>query len=217
MGIRVVLADDHKLMREGLCGLLEKQKDITVVGLADNGREAIQLVSKHSPDVVIMDISMPELNGIDATRQIVSEYPKVKVIILSMHLDQRLVGESLKAGAIGYVLKDSAFEDLVAAIKTAQYNHPYFSPQISGIVLDGFLSNISQTDNTSMFTQLSSREREVLQLIAEGKSTKEIAEILNISIKTVEKHRQRIMEKLNINNVAELTKYAVREGLVSLD
>ena len=215
MKLRILLADDHKIVRDGLRNLLEKDPDILVVGEAEDGREALQLARKLSPDVVVMDIAMPELNGIEATRQILAEVRKVKVVALSMHSDKRYVSEMLKAGAAGYLLKDCAFEELITAIRTIAKGKIYLSPGIAGVVLEDYIKQGSTTDS-SVFSILSDREREVLQLMAEGRSTKDVAAHLNVSIKTVETHRTHIMTKLDIHSIAELTKYAIREGLTSL-
>jgi len=175
----------------------------------------VRLAKKLLPQIIIMDIGMPEMNGIDATRQIVSENREIKIIALSMHSDRRFVLEMLKAGASGYLLKDSAFEELVTAVHTVMANQPYLSPKVTDIVVKEYLHNLPANDK-NVFTILTVREREVLQLLAEGKSTKQIASTLNLSVKTVETHRQQIMEKLEIRTVAELTKYAIREGITSL-
>jgi two-component system, NarL family, response regulator NreC len=214
--IRIILADDHKIMREGLRALLEKQQDFEVTAEAENGLEAVQLAKKLRPHIIIMDIGMPGLNGIEATRQIVADVPSVKVIALSMHSDKRFVIEMLKAGVCGYLLKDSASEELVSAIRTVLAGKPYLSPQITDVVLKDYLGALSKAE-PSAFTLLTPREREVLQLIAEGRTTKQIATALFVSVKTVDTHRQQLMEKLDLRSVAELTKYAIREGLTSLD
>ncbi len=216
MTTRIILADDHKIMREGLRALLEKQQDFEVTAEAENGLDAVQLAKKLRPHIVIMDIGMPGLNGIEATRQITADVPSTKVIALSMHSDKRFVIEMLKAGVSAYLLKDSASEELVSAIRTVLADKPYLSPQITGVVLKDYLSTLSRTE-PSAFTLLTPREREVLQLIAEGRTTKQIATALFVSVKTVDTHRQQLMEKLNLRSVAELTKYAIREGLTSLD
>ena len=215
MTIKVLLADDHKIVRDGLRTLLEKHADIAVLGEAEDGREALQLAGKLSPDLVVMDIAMPELNGIEATRQILSEHPGIKIVALSMHSDKRFVSEMLKAGASAYLLKDCAFEELITAIRTIMKGKIYLSPGIAGVVLADYIRSDRKSE-PSVFSQLSDREREVLQLMAEGKTTKEVAAHLNVSIKTVETHRTNIMTKLDIHSIAELTKYAVREGLTSL-
>lgn len=215
MNIRIIVADDHKIIREGLKALIDKQPDMEVAAEAQDGLTITKLARKLLPHVIIMDIGMPEMNGIDATRQIVSENKDVKIIALSMHSDRRFVLEMLKAGASGYLLKDSAFEELVSAIHTVMGGQSYLSPRITDIVVKEYLGNIPKNES-SVFNVLTAREREVLQLLAEGKSTKQIAATLNLSVKTVETHRQQIMEKLEIRTVAELTKYAIREGLTSL-
>lgn len=215
MKIKVLLADDHVMMRGGLHMLLEQNAEIVVVGEAEDGREAVLLAKKLSPDVVVMDIAMPDMNGIEATRQIIAEHPGVKIIALSMHSDRHFVSEMLKAGAMAYLLKQCAVDELITAIKTVLKNQTYISPCISGVVVDQFVRTASKSE-PSVFSRLTDREREVLQLMAEGKSSKEIANQLNLSIKTIETHRMKIMEKLNIHTVAELTKYAIREGLTSL-
>ncbi len=216
MSIRIVLADDHKITRQGLRSLLDKQEEMEVVAEAENGRDAVQLVEQLAPDVVIMDVTMPDLNGVEATRQIMSRSPDVKIIGLSMHSDSLFVTEMLKSGAAGYLLKDCAFEELSRAIRTVVEDKTYLSPSISGVVVDDYLHRLSKA-GTSSSQVLSDREREVLQLLAEGKSTKQIALKLHISAKTVETHRRQIMNKLDIHTVAELTKYAVRKGLTSLE
>ncbi len=216
MSVRILLADDHKIMREGLKALLEKQLDIEVIAEAENGLEAVNLTRKLRPDIVMMDIGMTALNGIEATREIIATVPGVRVIALSMHSDKRFVIEMLKAGAFGYLLKDSAPEELTSAIRAVASNQPYLSPKITDVVLKDYLNTLSQKEPTA-FTVLTAREREVLQLIAEGRSTKQIASALHVSVKTIETHRQQMMEKLDIRSIAELTKYAVREGLTSLD
>jgi DNA-binding NarL/FixJ family response regulator len=216
MSIKVFLADDHQMVREGLRTLLEKQPGMEVVGEAKTGREAVQLVQELLPHVVIMDIGMPDLNGIEATRQIVAKTQSVKVIALSMHSDRRFVVEMLKAGASGYLLKDSAFNELAQAIRAVVADRIYLSPKIADLVIKDYIRFSPKTE-FSIFSLLTPRERQVLQLLSEGKTTKEIASDLQISVKTVETYRQQIMEKLNIHNIAELTKYAIREGLTSLE
>jgi len=215
MGIRILLADDHRLMREGLRSLLEEQPDMSVVGEAENGKSAVQLATKFMPDIIIMDISMPGLNGIDATCQILSNCPKAKVIALSMHTERRTVLEMLNAGASGYLLKDCAFEEVIHAVRTVASNSTYLSPKITEIVIKDYVHRIPKNELSSL-SGLTTREREVLQLLSEGKKTKEIADLLSVSIKTAESYRQQIMDKLNIHSIAELTKLAIREGLTSL-
>jgi two-component system, NarL family, response regulator NreC len=215
MSIKIILADDHKIIREGLHALLEKNSSMEVVAEAQDGLTTVRLAKKLLPDIVIMDIGMPDMNGIDATRQIISETKGIRVIALSMHSDRRFVLQMLKAGASGYLLKDSAFEELELAIQTVISGQPYLSPKITDVVIKEYIHNIPANETTA-FSALTAREREVLQLLAEGKTTKQIAVYLNISIKTIETHRQQVMEKLNMHSIAELTKYAIREGLTSL-
>jgi two-component system response regulator NreC len=216
MSIRVLLADDHKITRQGLRSLLEKQQEIEVVAEAENGRSAVRLAAEMAPDVVIMDLTMPDLNGVEATRQILSKSPDIKIVALSMHSDALFVTEMLKSGAAAYLLKDCAFEELTRAIKTVMENKTYLSPSISGVVVEDYIHRLSKSDFSGPDV-LSNREREVLQLMAEGNSTKQIAVKLHISVKTVETHRRQIMSKLDIHTVAELTKYAIRKGLTSLE
>jgi DNA-binding NarL/FixJ family response regulator len=215
MGLRIILADDHKLMRDGLRALLERDPNMTVIAEADDGISAVQLANKLSPDVILMDISMPKLNGIEATRQIVAGSATTKVIALSMNSDMRIVFQTLNAGASGYVLKDNAFEDLIHAIHTVTANSIYLSPQITEIVLKDYIQRVPK-EEFSLISLLTSKEREVLQLLAEGKKTKEIASTHNMSLKTAEAHRQQIMTKLDIHSIAELTKFAIREGVTTL-
>ena len=213
--IKILLADDHKILRDGIKSLLKEYGDMEVVGEAANGRTALTLVNELSPDIVIMDISMPDLNGIDATRRINNEHPEVKVIALSMHYDKQFVSEVFKAGATGYLLKDSAFEELEQAIRIVMDGKTYINPQVGSLVVESLISQPSGPGQKA-FSLLTEREREVLQLIAEGRSTKQIASDLHVSAKTIESHRRQVMSKLNIRNIAELTKYAIREGLTSI-
>ena len=216
MPTKVLLVDDHAIIREGLSSLLEKQPDIEVVGGAEDGRQAVDSVRRLAPDLVIMDISMPNLNGIDATRKIVEETANVKIIALSIHSSRQFVAEMLKAGASGYILKDCLFDELMTAIKTVLNGGIYLSPKITGVVIDDYVQRLSKQYQPSG-PVLSEREREVLQLLAEGKSTKEIAIQLHVSAKTIESNRHNLMDKLRINSVAELTKYAIREGITPLE
>jgi len=213
--IKVAIADDHMIFRDGLRSLLDRQLDMEVVAEADNGRIAIKHAKELSPDVVIMDIGMSELNGIDATRQIVKMSLGVKVLALSMYSDKRFVKEMLKAGASGYMLKDSAFTELIDAIRVVVGGKIYISPGVASIVLEDYLEDSTQRES-SIRSLLTSREIEVLQLLAEGKSTKQIALSLSLSIKTIESRRARIMQKIGIDNIADLTKYAIREGIIAL-
>lgn len=216
MNVRILLADDHGIIRQGLRSLLEKQRDLEIVAEAKNGREALALVREEKPDIVIMDITMPNLNGITATHKIVSEYSKTKVIALSIHSDKRFVTGMLRAGASGYILKECLFDELVQAIRTVAAGGTYLSPRITGIVVDEYVKRFPTTTG-SRLPVLTNRQQQILQLLAEGKSTKQIALELYVSVKTIEANRRTIMEKLNIHSVAELTKYAVREGLTSLE
>jgi len=210
----ILIADDHRLLREGLRALLERD-GFRVIGEADNGRSAVRLAKQLQPDIVITDIAMPDLNGVEATRQICVEAPRSKVLALSMHTESRFVLGILEAGASGYLLKDAAFEELTLAIKAVLKGQVYLSPAISGVVLSQSLARFNPNARSDR-VQLSKREQEVLQLIAEGQSTKKIAATLHVSVKTVETHRKQIMDKLDIHSVAELTKYAVREGVTFL-
>ena len=217
MSIRVLIADDHKIMLAGLRSLLEKQTDFEVVGEAENGRKAVQMAQEKTPDVVVMDVSMPDLNGIEATMQIIESLPKTRVVALSMHSDKRFVMGMLRAGASGYLLKDCASQELANAIAQVAGGKKYLSPEITGVVIDDFLLGGSAEEVATAASPLSPREREVLQLIAEGWSTKQIASHLYVSIKTIETHRRQIMRKLDLHAIADLTKYAIREGLTSIE
>ena len=214
--VRILLADDHKIVRDGLRSLLQNETDLQVVADASNGREALKLAKKLLPDVVIMDVSMSDLNGFESTRQIIAEVPSAKVLTLSMHSDKRFVRRMLEAGASGYLLKDTAFEELSVAIRAVAANQVYLGPGIPGVIVKDYLQQLSATkpDKGSLLT---SREREVLQLLAEGKATREIADLLCVSTKTVETHRKHLMDKLNLHSLAELTKHAIREGLTSVE
>jgi two-component system response regulator NreC len=214
--IRIILADDHQIVRQGLRILLEAEPDMEVVAEADNGRKVLRMAQELTPDIIIMDLSMPELNGIEATRQILAEVPGIRIIALSMHSDSLFVLNMIRAGASGYLLKDCALEELVKAIRAVVNNKTYLSPGVSDIVIRDFVTGW-QTTTSSAFSVLSAREREVLQLMAEGKTTNQIADGLCVSVKTVEAHRKQVMNKLGIHSVAELTKYAIRQGLTSLE
>ena len=216
MSIKIVMADDHKVVLDGLKSLIEKESDMEVVGEANDGRTTLNVVRKVIPDVVIMDISMPGLNGVEATQQITTETPEIKVIALSMHEEKRFVKGMLKAGASGYLLKECPFEEVVSAIRTVCAGRTYICSGITGVVIKDYVHQMSKTESI-LASLLTKREREVIQLLAEGKTTKEIASELYISVKTVATHRDRIMKKLGIHSIAGLTKFAVREGLSSLD
>jgi two-component system response regulator NreC len=206
---RVLLADDHSVVRSGFRMLLSAQPDLEVVGEASNGREAIQLAVSLQPDVIVMDVTMPELNGIEATRRVSQDVPRARVIALSMHKDAVYVREILRAGARGYLLKDSEETDLIAAVRAVARGDGYLSPAVSDAVLSDYRKHV-----TDPIDLLSTREREVLQMIAEGRTNKEIATSLNLSVYTVEAHRGRIMEKLNLHSTGELVRFAVRNGLI---
>ena len=212
MGIKILIADDHKILREAVASLLSKKLGMEVIGEAEDGRIAVQLARELQPNVTVMDVVMPNLNGIEATRQIIREQPNIKIVALSAHSDRRSVREMLKAGATGYVPKQCAFQELVSAIRNVASDHTYLSSQISGIVVEGYIHHLTEQE-TSAYSVLTAREREVLQLIAEGKSTKVIAKELHVSTKTIEWHRSQLMNKLKVQSVAELVKYAIREGL----
>jgi two-component system response regulator NreC len=216
MSIRIILADDHTIVRHGLNRLLQQEEDMEVIAQAADGHSTVELTRELSPEMVIMDIGMPDLNGIDATQQITREFPQVKVIGLSMHSGKKFVIEMLNAGASGYLLKDCALEELTTAIKTVAAGQIYLSPSITDVVIDNYIRRSEKKEN-SAFSLLSQREREVLQLMAEGKTTKQIGLQLHISPKTVEGHRLRLMTKLNMDSVAKLTKYAIQEGLTSAE
>jgi len=203
-------------MRDGLKALLEKHTSMEVIGEAENGIQTLELTRQKKPDVVIMDIAMPDMNGIEVTRQLKAEMPDLKIIALSMHADRRFVTEILKAGASAYVLKQSAFDDLVKAIRAVVVGRRFLSADILETVVEDYVSQLSKSEYEA-YRQLSDRERQVLQLLAEGNSTKEIAFKLHVSVKTIESHRQNIMNKLDIHSLAGLTKFAVREGITSLD
>jgi len=212
MSIGILLVDDHEVMCEGLCALLRKEPDMKVVGRATDGRSAVQMARELSPDVVIMDIGMPNLNGIDATRQLISECPNVKVLVLSTHSDGSLIAKALKVGAAGYILKESAFAELIEAINAVSEAKTYLCSKAAKVAFSDYVKMLSNPE-WSWDGGLTRREREILQLVAEGKTTKKIAATLHISVKTVDSHREHIMDKLGIHNVAGLTKYAIREGL----
>lgn len=215
MIVRILIADDHKIILDGLRSLLEKNDALKVIGQAADGLSAVRLAKELSPDLVIMDISLPGLNGIDATRRILEAVPRVKIIALSMHKDGRYIAEALKSGAMGYLLKESAFDELIAAIRAVMKGQCYLSASITDLVIKDYIRHLEKTDS-GIFTVLTRREREVLQSLSEGLSTKKIAARLEVSVKTVETHRAQIMAKLDIHSIAELTKYAIREGLTSL-
>jgi DNA-binding NarL/FixJ family response regulator len=216
MPITILIADDHALFRDGLRSLLEKQKDLQVVAETTDGLETVAAAARLKPDVLLLDISMPGLSGVEVARRLHAAGSPARIIMISMHSGTRFVTESLKAGALGYVLKESAFEELRQALKSVLADRIYLSRHINESVIRDYVA-LARRSPESAFAVLSAREREVLQLLAEGKATKEIARALRVSVKTIETHRQRIMNKLNARSVAELTKYAIREGLTPLD
>jgi DNA-binding NarL/FixJ family response regulator len=217
MTVRLVLADDHAMMREGLKALIAKESGLEVVGEADNGKATLELARKVGPHIVVMDVAMPDMNGIEATRKLLKASPNVKVVALSGHANREFVREMLKAGASAYVLKSRAYEELVRAIREVVKGKKYLSPDIAQGVVDEYVEMSSSVSAQPVFVVLTDREREALQLIAEGKSTKDVAVALSVSVKTVETHRHNIMDKLNLHSVAELTKYAIREGITSVN
>jgi len=206
---RILLVDDHAVVRQGFKMILDAQSDMEIVGEAANGREAVELAAQLRPDIVVMDVAMPELNGIEATRRVIAAGPHIRVIALSMHKDSVYVREILRAGARGYLLKDSGADDLVKAIRAVAGGESYLSPAVSNAVLDDYRKHV-----TNPIDLLTSREREVLQMLAEGKTNKEIAVVLNLSVYTVDAHRGRIMEKLNLHSINELVRFALRNGLI---
>ena len=216
MSLRVLLVEDHTVVRCGIRALLEGSKDVEVVGEAENGREAVEMAHRLNPQVILMDVAMGELNGIDATRQITESQPDMRVLMLSMHKDEQYIFEALKAGARGYVLKSAAVKELLNGIHEVAAGRNYVSPSLSSIVMDDYVRRAKGTRTLSDVDKLTLREREVLQLIAEGKSSAEIASGLYISVRTVESHRHNIMEKLSIHSVAGLTRFAIRHGICAL-
>lgn len=217
MAIRIFLADDHAVVREGLRLLLEAQRDITVVGEAADGRQTVQKVKQSCPDVVVLDIAMPELNGIDATRQIHEICPSTQIVILSMHASNEHIYQALKAGAKGYLLKESAGKEVVNAIRTVYAGKRYLSQHITETVIDAYMHKADNTYKRSPIDRLSSREMEILNLVVKGKSNSEIANLLSLSIKTVETYKSRLMEKLNIKDIPTLVKFAIQHGLTTLE
>ncbi|MDQ2777033.1 MAG: response regulator transcription factor [Acidobacteriota bacterium] len=213
--LRIVLADDHTMMRSGLRLLLERESDFSIVGEAGDGRQAIEIVEAQSPDVVIMDIAMPNMNGIEAARRITDAHPRTAVVILSMHSDESYVLRALNAGARGYLLKDSAEGDLISAVRAVSEGKAFFSPAISKLLVDDYVRQLRQRGVEDSYELLTSRERELLQLLAEGKTTKGAATILSLSPHTVDTHRANLMHKLNLNSLPELILYAMRKGVIT--
>lgn len=213
--IRILLADDHTVVRKGLRMLLESQPGFKVVADAADGRETVALAEQHSPDVVVMDVAMPILNGIEAARQITAKIPHAAIVFLSMHSDEAYVMKALKAGARAYLLKDSAEYDLIAAIRAVAEGKAFFSPAISKMLVEDYIRQMREKDVEDSYDLLTTREREILQLLAEGKNNKDVANLLNLSLYTVETHRSNIFQKLNLHSSAELILYAVRKGVIS--
>jgi len=213
--VRILLADDHNILRDGMRLLLERQPGFVVVGEAADGREIVELAREHHPDVIVMDIAMPNMNGIEATRRIVEKRPETGVVILSMHYDESYVLRSLKAGARAYLLKDALKSELISAIRAVSEGRSFFSPKISRVLQEDYVEALGRKDSDDTYELLTDREREILQLIAEGKTNKEIAGILNVSLYTVDTHRTHILQKLNLHSVPELILYAVRKGIIS--
>jgi len=215
--IKVILAEDHTIVRQGLRSLLEQSEDIEVIAEAEDGREAVKKTGQHQPDIVLMDISMPLLNGIEATRQIKKEFPEVKVLILTMHTTEEYIHQILHAGASGFLVKKTAHHELISAIRAIHKGDAYLSPVISKKVIDEYIQKTKEQTEQYPYEKLTSREREVLQLIAESKSNKQIADMLYLSVKTVETHKAHVMEKLNIHTKADLVKYAIQKGIIRLE
>lgn len=213
--IRIVLADDHVVMRNGLRLLLERQPNFQVIAEAADGRQAVAICEKLRPDVLVLDIAMPNLNGIEAARQVSAKWPHTSIVILSMHADESYVLRALKAGARAYLLKDSAEADLINAIRAVNEGKAFFSPAISKMLVEDYMRRLEQRGVEDSYELLTTREREILQLLAEGKANKEVASILNLSLYTVETHRGNILQKLNLHSVPELILYAVRKGVIS--
>jgi two-component system, NarL family, response regulator NreC len=213
--VRILLADDHRVVRKGLCLLLESHPGFKVIAEASNGREAVALAESHQPDVVVMDVAMPTLNGIEAARQISAKLPQTAIVFLSMHSDEGYVLKALKCGAKAYLLKDSAEYDLINAIEAVSEGKAFFSPAISKMLVEEYMQQMRDREAEDSYELLTTREREILQLFAEGKSPKEVASILNLSVYTVETHRSNIFQKLNLHSSAELILYAVRKGVIS--
>lgn len=217
MTIRVIVADDHAVIREGLRVLLGSQQDILVLGLASNGREAVQLVEEHKPDVAVMDISMPELNGVEAIRRMRPRHPQMQVVVLSIHDTKRYVFQALQAGAKGYLLKETAWQEVVEAVRAVQRGERYLSRRIADLLMDEIFENLGTAAQADPLESLSPREREILQLVAEGRTSQEIGERLSISPKTVDSYRSRMMQKIGVSDLAGLIKFAIQHGVIPLE
>ena len=212
--LRIVVADDHALVRRGICELLELQQGWKVVAQAANGREAVEAVAKHRPNVLVIDLAMPELNGLTAAREVLRGFPKTQIVLLTMHNTDQTIREVLKCGARGYVLKSDAEQDLIAAVKAVAQGKPFFTPSVADLVLRGYLSQNAQSDSPQQVPELTTREREVVQLLAEGKGNKDVATAMRVSVKTVEAHRSNINRKLSIRTTSDLVRYAVRNAII---
>lgn len=217
MSIKIVIVDDHGIVREGLGLLFEQQDDMEVTGEASDGWEAVELARKLKPDVVLMDVAMPNLNGIDAAKKIIDEDPEIKVVALSAHCNRGFVTDMLRAGVSGYVLKDGMADELIGAVRTVEAGEQYLSPKVAKVVIAEYVSNCRSWSEYSSLRKLTAKERELTQLLAENKSNKEAAKLLHVSVKTIDARRRSIMEKLGISGVAELTKFAIREGITTVD
>jgi DNA-binding NarL/FixJ family response regulator len=215
LAIRILLADDHTVVRDGLRALLEKQPDMAVVAEAADGRDSVRLAEEQAPDVVVMDIAMPNMNGIEATRRILSSNPRTAVVILSMHQDESYVLRSLKAGAKGYLLKDSLRSDVIEAIRSVAQGRSFLTKKVSRILQEDYIRELEDRGLDDSYDLLTEREREILQLVAEGQTNKEVAALLDVSVTTVETHRTHILQKLGLHSVPELILYAVRKGIIS--
>lgn len=215
--IKVLLAEDHTIVRKGITSLLAAEADIEVVGEAEDGQEAVEKTEQLGPDVVLMDNTMPVLNGLEATRQIKKRFPEIKVLVLTMHTTEEYIQQFLQAGASGYLIKKTAPKELVTAIHAVYRGDSYLSPAVSNVIIEGYLHQAATTTSEDSYEKLTDRERQVLQMITEGVSNREIAERLHLSVKTVNNHRMNLMDKLNIHNTAKLVKYAIRKGVISLD
>jgi DNA-binding NarL/FixJ family response regulator len=214
--LRLVVADDHSLMRRGICDLLESEPGWEVVAEAGNGREAVEAVAKAKPDVLIIDLAMPELNGLTATREILRFFPKTEVVLLTMHNTDQAIREVLESGARGYVLKSDAEQDLITAVKAVAAGKPFFTPNVAEVVLKGYLFRGANTETKENLSELTTRERQVVQLLVEGKGNKDVAVAMRVSVKTVESHRSNINRKLSIRSTSDLVRYALRNGIVEL-
>jgi DNA-binding NarL/FixJ family response regulator len=213
--LRIVVADDHPLMRRGICDLLETEPGWEVIGQASNGREAVKTVAETRPDVLVIDLAMPELNGLTATREILRSFPKVQVVLLTMHNTDQAIREVLESGGRGYVLKTDADQHLITAVKAVAVGKPFFTPSVAEVVLKGYLGRNVEEETNRQLPELTTRERQVVQLLAEGKANKDVAVAMKVSVKTVEAHRTNINRKLSVRSTSELVRYAVRNGIVT--